>query len=138
MATKTGKKPLFRDFADKQGSGLDNIIRSTKPEEQAPEIPSEKSSGKQPAKVEQKKLTKVERTNQFAMRVYPEQYSFLFEMHQQIQNSRQPSRENERITNNTIIRAFLPILEMLDVDLADIPDETELSRRFLAAVRKFS
>jgi hypothetical protein len=44
--------------------------------------------------------------------------------------------KNERITKNTIFRCLVDLLRTLPVELDEIPDEDELRRRLLAAVRK--
>jgi hypothetical protein len=44
--------------------------------------------------------------------------------------------KNERITKNTVFRCLVDLLRTLPVELDEIPDEDELRRRLLAAVRK--
>lgn len=49
---------------------------------------------------------------------------------------KQRRTKTERITKNTVFRCLVDLLRALPLVLNDIPDENELRRRLLAAVRK--
>jgi len=64
-----------------------------------------------------------------------DQLEFLARLTRQIMKNRTSDYKIERITKNTIIRALIDNLKELDLDVHNIPDETELAKRIADSIR---
>jgi len=134
VAVTSRSKAKFRDFMeDSKGGGLDDIIRSTSDDRKNVPDASRQTDRKPAGKT---KKSKMELTSQFAIRFYPDQYTFLVGLNRKITNSRKSSIDYERITNSTIIRSFISILKELDIDTTNITSEEVLTERIREALEK--
>jgi hypothetical protein len=64
-----------------------------------------------------------------------DQLEFLARLTRQIMKNRTSAYKIERITKNTIIRALIDNLKELELDVHNIPDETELTKRVADSIR---
>jgi hypothetical protein len=64
-----------------------------------------------------------------------DQLEFLARLTRQIMKNRTSTYKIERITKNTIIRALIDNLKELELDVRNIPDETELTKRIADSIR---
>jgi hypothetical protein len=64
-----------------------------------------------------------------------DQLDFLEQLTREIMTSRDSANKKERITKNTILRAFIDAFKDLDVDTESIPDEEELLKRIKERIR---
>lgn len=64
-----------------------------------------------------------------------DQLEYLARLTRQIMKNRTSAYKIERITKNTIIRALIDNLKELELDVRNIPDETELAKRIADSVR---
>jgi hypothetical protein len=67
-----------------------------------------------------------------------DQLEFLARLTRQIMKNRTSAYKIERITKNTIIRALIDNLKELELDVRNIPDETELTKRIADSIRSAS
>jgi hypothetical protein len=63
-----------------------------------------------------------------------DQLEFLARLTRQIMKNRTSEYKIERITKNTIIRALIDNLKELELDVRNIPDETELAKRIADSI----
>lgn len=96
----------------------------------------EKSRTSEVHKSESSQVPKYERMEPWTARVRPGQAEFLQQLAKAIMASRQQRRE--RITKNTVLRAWLTVLEEIrdELDLSEIGDEHELADRLRAAIAR--
>jgi hypothetical protein len=64
-----------------------------------------------------------------------DQLEFLAKLTREIMKNRTSEFKIERITKNTIIRALIDNLSELTLDVQDVPDEAELTKRIADAIR---
>ncbi|MGA7077027.1 MAG: hypothetical protein WBZ42_10895, partial [Halobacteriota archaeon] len=64
-----------------------------------------------------------------------DQLEFLARLTREIMKNRTSEYKTERITKNTIIRALVDNLRELELDIRNIPDETELAKRISEAIK---
>jgi len=64
-----------------------------------------------------------------------DQLEYLARLTRQIMKNRTSDYKIERITKNTIIRALIDNLTELELDVRNIPDETELAKRIADSIR---
>ena len=83
--------------------------------------------------------TRVPKYQQFDVKLYvllrDDQLEFLARLTREIMKNRTSEYKIERITKNTIIRALIDNLNELTLDVQNIPDEAELTRRIADAIR---
>ncbi len=83
--------------------------------------------------------TRVPKYQQLDVKLYvllrDDQLEFLARLTREIMKNRASEFKIERITKNTIIRAFIDNLSELTLDVQDIPDEAELTKRIAEAIR---
>ena len=64
-----------------------------------------------------------------------DQLEFLAKLTREIMKNRTSAYKVERITKNTIIRALIDNLKDLELDVRNIPDETELAKRIADVIK---
>jgi len=64
-----------------------------------------------------------------------DQLEFLARLTREIMKNRASEYKRERITKNTILRALIDNLKELELDVRNIPDEAELTKRISEAIR---
>jgi hypothetical protein len=64
-----------------------------------------------------------------------DQLEFLARLTREIMKNRTSEHNEERITKNTILRALIDNLKALELDVRNIPDEAELTKRISEAMR---
>jgi hypothetical protein len=83
--------------------------------------------------------TRVPKYQQLDVKLYvllrDDQLEFLARLTREIMKNRTSEYKIERITKNTVLRALIDNLKELDLDVRDIPDEGELTKRISDAVR---
>ncbi len=83
--------------------------------------------------------TRVPKYRQLDVKLYvllrDDQLEFLARLTREIMKNRTSEFKIERITKNTIIRALIDNLSELTLDVQDIPDEAELTKRIADAIR---
>jgi hypothetical protein len=83
--------------------------------------------------------TRVPKYQQLDVKLYvllrDDQLEFLARLTREIMKNRTSEFKIERITKNTIIRAIIDNLSELTLDVQDIPDEAELTKRIADAIR---
>jgi len=82
--------------------------------------------------------TRVPKYQQLDVKLYvllrDDQLEFLARLTREIMKNRTSEHKIERITKNTIIRALIDNLSELTLDVQDIPDEAELTKRIADAI----
>ncbi|MEW6621501.1 MAG: hypothetical protein AB1422_19570, partial [bacterium] len=58
-----------------------------------------------------------------------DQLEFLTELERKIMRNRSTQNKKERITKNSILRAYIDVLSSVEIDKSEIRDEAELLRR---------
>lgn len=83
--------------------------------------------------------TRVPKYQQLDVKLYvllrEDQLEFLAKLTRAIMKNRTSEFKIERITKNTIIRALIDNLSELTLDVQDVPDEAELTKRIADAIR---
>lgn len=83
--------------------------------------------------------TRVPKYQQLDVKLYvllrEDQLAFLARLTREIMKNRASEYKTERITKNTILRALIDNLKELELDVRNIPDEAELTKRISEAIR---
>ena len=83
--------------------------------------------------------TRVPKYQQLDVKLYvllrDDQLEFLARLTREIMKNRTSEYKTERITKNTILRALIDNLKALELDVRNIPDEAELTKRISEAIR---
>lgn len=98
---------------------------------QTKEIPEEKSFLEEKKDKERKSYIPKFKTYEIklTLRLAEDHLNFLSELEREIMKNRSSKNKKERITKNSIIRAMLESLKLIDFDKKEIPDEKELKSR---------
>ena len=123
MARKTGL-----------GNNLPWIIDTTKKAKQVPKSTSNNGVKRLvTSEVEKSRISRVPKFRTFEVKLSvlltQDQLDFLEKFTRNIMINRDRDNKRERITKNTIIRAYIDALKDLDIDINNIPDQETLLQR---------
>ena len=123
MARKTGL-----------GNNLPWIIDTTKKAKQVPKSTSNNAVKRLvTSEVEKSRISHVPKFRTFEVKLSvlltQDQLDFLEKFTRNIMINRDRDNKRERITKNTIIRAYIDALKDLDIDINNIPDQETLLQR---------
>lgn len=99
------------------GQGVESIFEITKFEKKEPQL--------KPIKMPKFKTYEVK----LSILLRQDQLDHLTNLEWQIMRNRSSANKKERITKNSILRAYIDVLSNLEIDTSEIPDEKELFKR---------
>jgi len=105
------------------GQGAESIFEITKLDKKEPQL--------KPIRIPKFKTYEVK----LSILLRQDQLEHLTNLEWQIMRNRSSANKKERITKNSIIRAYIDVLSSVEIDKSEIADEKELFRRLKSKVQ---